>query len=75
MSVASLNGRIAAFARASAIGVADAQVLPFSTGVIMETLPVERIEAALRGTVAALAPANGARWAEAAPANKRREVP
>nr|MBP6320555.1 bifunctional glutamate N-acetyltransferase/amino-acid acetyltransferase ArgJ [Rubrivivax sp.] len=42
------------------------QVLPFSTGVIMETLPVERIEAALPALVAALRPADGAAWAEAA---------
>jgi glutamate N-acetyltransferase / amino-acid N-acetyltransferase len=39
------------------------QVLPFSTGVIMETLPVERIEAGLPAALAALA---GANWAEAA---------
>ena len=42
------------------------QVLPFSTGVIMETLPVERIEAALPALVAALRPADGSAWAEAA---------
>jgi glutamate N-acetyltransferase/amino-acid N-acetyltransferase len=29
------------------------QVLPFSTGVIMETLPVERIEAGLPAAIAA----------------------
>ncbi len=39
------------------------QVLPFSTGVIMEVLPVERIEAALPAALAALQPAG---WAEAA---------
>jgi glutamate N-acetyltransferase / amino-acid N-acetyltransferase len=39
------------------------QVLPFSTGVIMETLPVERIEAGLPAALAALQAAN---WAEAA---------
>nr|MBP6674082.1 bifunctional ornithine acetyltransferase/N-acetylglutamate synthase [Vitreoscilla sp.] len=32
---------------AGLMGVAPQQVLPFSTGVIMETLPVERIEAGL----------------------------
>ncbi len=42
------------------------QVLPFSTGVIMETLPVERIEAGLPAALAALRPADGAAWAEAA---------
>ncbi len=39
------------------------QVLPFSTGVIMETLPVERIEA---GLPAALANAQEDHWLEAA---------
>jgi glutamate N-acetyltransferase/amino-acid N-acetyltransferase len=38
-------------------------VLPFSTGVIMETLPVERIEAGLPAALAALQPAG---WADAA---------
>jgi glutamate N-acetyltransferase/amino-acid N-acetyltransferase len=38
-------------------------VLPFSTGVIMETLPVERIEAGLPAAVAALKPDA---WADAA---------
>ncbi|MBL8342932.1 MAG: bifunctional glutamate N-acetyltransferase/amino-acid acetyltransferase ArgJ [Rubrivivax sp.] len=42
------------------------QVLPFSTGVIMEVLPVERIEAGLPKALAALRPADGAAWAEAA---------
>jgi glutamate N-acetyltransferase/amino-acid N-acetyltransferase len=37
--------------------------LPFSTGVIMETLPVEKIEAALPSALADLKPAH---WAEAA---------
>jgi glutamate N-acetyltransferase/amino-acid N-acetyltransferase len=50
-------------ALAGLIGAQAAQVLPFSTGVIMETLPVERIEAGLPAALAALAPAN---WAEAA---------
>ena len=39
------------------------QVLPFSTGVIMETLPIERIEAGLPAAVAALKPDA---WADAA---------
>ncbi len=47
------------------MGVAAEQVLPFSTGVIMETLPSERIEAALP---AALADAKPDQWALAAQA-------
>ncbi|QTN23933.1 bifunctional glutamate N-acetyltransferase/amino-acid acetyltransferase ArgJ [Rhizobacter sp. AJA081-3] len=47
------------------MGVAAEQVLPFSTGVIMETLPSERIEAALP---AALADAKADQWAMAAQA-------
>jgi glutamate N-acetyltransferase/amino-acid N-acetyltransferase len=39
---------------ASLMGLAPEQVLPFSTGVIMETLPVERIEAGLPAAVADL---------------------
>jgi glutamate N-acetyltransferase/amino-acid N-acetyltransferase len=53
-------------ALAAQLGVGAQQVLPFSTGVIMETLPVERIEAALPALVAALRPADGDAWAEAA---------
>ena len=53
-------------ALAAQLGLHAQQVLPFSTGVIMETLPVERIEAALPALVAALRPADGAAWAEAA---------
>ena len=45
------------------LGVAPQQVLPFSTGVIMETLPVERIEAGLPAALDAL---GGANWFEAA---------
>jgi glutamate N-acetyltransferase/amino-acid N-acetyltransferase len=52
-------------ALAAQLGVAPQQVLPFSTGVIMETLPNERIEAALP---AALAGAKPTHWAEAAAA-------
>ena len=47
------------------LGVAPQQVLPFSTGVIMETLPNERIEAALP---AALSDAKPDNWALAAKA-------
>jgi len=50
-------------ALAQLIGVDAAQVLPFSTGVIMETLPVERIKAGLPAALAALAADN---WAAAA---------
>ncbi len=53
-------------ALAGRLGVAPGQVLPFSTGVIMETMPVERIEAGLPAAVAALRPADGAAWLEAA---------
>ncbi|ADU98675.1 bifunctional glutamate N-acetyltransferase/amino-acid acetyltransferase ArgJ [Alicycliphilus denitrificans] len=50
-------------ALAGQLGLAASQVLPFSTGVIMEPLPVERITAALP---AALADAQPAHWARAA---------
>ena len=47
------------------MGIAPEQVLPFSTGVIMETLPNERIEAALSAALADLAPDHWALAAEA----------
>jgi len=47
------------------LNVAPEQVLPFSTGVIMETLPNDRIEAGLPAALADLQPAH---WAEAAEA-------
>lgn len=47
------------------LGCKAEQVLPFSTGVIMEPLPVEKIAAALPGCVQALAESN---WAVAAQA-------
>ncbi len=50
-------------ALAGAMGVSADQVLPFSTGVIMETLPVDRIEA---GLPAALADLRADGWADAA---------
>ena len=50
-------------ALAELMGLKPQQVLPFSTGVIMETLPVERIEAGLPAALAALR-SDG--WAEAA---------
>ncbi len=52
-------------ALASHLGIEARQVLPFSTGVIMETLPIDRIEAALP---AALADLDEAHWATAAEA-------
>jgi len=39
-------------ALAGKLGISVQQVLPFSTGVIMETLPVDRIEAALGAAIA-----------------------
>jgi glutamate N-acetyltransferase / amino-acid N-acetyltransferase len=50
-------------ALAAQMNVTPQQVLPFSTGVIMETLPVDRIEA---GLPAALADLKAANWAVAA---------
>jgi glutamate N-acetyltransferase/amino-acid N-acetyltransferase len=50
-------------AAAALMGLEVAQVLPFSTGVIMEPLPVDRIEAGLPAAVADLAPDH---WADAA---------
>ncbi len=50
-------------ALAAQLGIAPQQVLPFSTGVIMEPLPHDRIAAALP---AALADAQPAHWARAA---------
>jgi len=52
-------------ALAARLGCAPAQVLPFSTGVIMETLPNDRIEA---GLPAAIADARPDGWAAAAEA-------
>ena len=51
-------------ALAGLMGLAPQQVLPFSTGVIMETLPVERIEAGLPAALADLSEANWGRAAE-----------
>jgi glutamate N-acetyltransferase/amino-acid N-acetyltransferase len=50
-------------ALAKLLGVDANQVLPFSTGVIMETLPVDRIEA---GLDAAVADAHEGNWLKAA---------
>ena len=51
-------------ALAARLGIAPQQVLPFSTGVIMETLPVERIEAGLPAALADLSASNWSRAAE-----------
>ena len=48
---------------AALLQVAPTQILPFSTGVIMESLPVERIEAGLPAALAAL---NADGWLQAA---------
>src|SRR5690606_1781270 len=50
---------------AALLGVAADEVLPFSTGVILEPLPVDRLEAALAPAIADLAPDH---WAQAAAA-------
>jgi len=52
-------------ALAQRLGIEASQVLPFSTGVIMETLPVERIEA---GLDAAIADAREDNWLKASEA-------
>lgn len=52
-------------ALAKQLGVSPAQVLPFSTGVIMEPLPVDRIVAGLPAAVGDLKPDNWANAAEA----------
>jgi glutamate N-acetyltransferase/amino-acid N-acetyltransferase len=57
------RARATCAAAAKLLNVAPAQVLPFSTGVIMEQLPVERIEA---GLPAAIADAQPAHWLRAA---------
>jgi glutamate N-acetyltransferase / amino-acid N-acetyltransferase len=46
------------------LGISAEQVLPFSTGVIMETLPVDRVEAGLPGARTDRSPTNWARAAE-----------
>jgi len=57
------RARATCAALAGRLGLDARQVLPFSTGVIMEPLPVDRIEA---GLPAALAEAQPAHWARAA---------
>jgi glutamate N-acetyltransferase / amino-acid N-acetyltransferase len=60
-----VRARTSCIALARRLGIAPEQVLPFSTGVIMEPLPVERIE---RGLPAALADARPDNWLNAAQA-------
>ncbi len=50
------RARTSCNALAQPLGLAPEQVLPFSTGVIMETLPVERLVAGLPAALADLAP-------------------
>jgi glutamate N-acetyltransferase/amino-acid N-acetyltransferase len=59
------NARATSAALAQTLGCQTSQVLPFSTGVIMEQLPVDRILAGLPG---ALADAQAAHWGRAAQA-------
>ena len=59
------NARATCAAAAKLMGIKPAQVLPLSTGVIMEPLPVDRIEAGLPSAHAALA---AGAWSEAAEA-------
>jgi glutamate N-acetyltransferase / amino-acid N-acetyltransferase len=59
------RARATCVALAKNLDIAPEQVLPFSTGVIMEPLPVERIEA---GLPAALADAKSDNWLRAAEA-------
>ena len=59
------RARQTCIALARRLGIAPGQVLPFSTGVIMEPLPVERIEA---GLDAAVADAQADHWLRAAEA-------
>ncbi|WP_367066054.1 bifunctional glutamate N-acetyltransferase/amino-acid acetyltransferase ArgJ [Oryzisolibacter sp. LB2S] len=57
------RARATCAALAGQLGIDASQVLPFSTGVIMEPLPVDRITA---GLPAAIADAQPAHWARAA---------
>ncbi|SDZ70962.1 glutamate N-acetyltransferase [Variovorax sp. YR266] len=58
-----MRTRSTCIALARKLEIAPEQILPFSTGVIMEPLPVDRIEA---GLPAALADADANHWARAA---------
>jgi glutamate N-acetyltransferase/amino-acid N-acetyltransferase len=59
------NARAVCAAVGSALGLEATQVLPLSTGVIMEPLPVERIEAGLPACVATSPRTTGPSAAEA----------
>ena len=59
------NARATCAATAKLLGIDASQVLPLSTGVIMEPLPVERLEAGLPACVESL---SASAWAEAAEA-------
>jgi glutamate N-acetyltransferase / amino-acid N-acetyltransferase len=58
------RARATCAALASQLDIAPQQVLPFSTGVIMEPLPVDRIEAGLPAAIANAAPDHWLRAAE-----------
>jgi glutamate N-acetyltransferase/amino-acid N-acetyltransferase len=58
-----VRARATCISLARLLHVSPEQILPFSTGVIMETLPVERIEAGLPAAIADAKPDN---WAVAA---------
>ncbi len=58
-----VRARTSCIALAQALDLAPEQVLPFSTGVIMETLPVDRLIAGLPSALADAAPDH---WLEAA---------
>lgn len=58
------RARSTCMALARRLGVAEEQILPFSTGVIMESLPNERIEAGLAAAIADARPDNWLRAAE-----------
>jgi glutamate N-acetyltransferase/amino-acid N-acetyltransferase len=58
-----IRARQSCIAMARYLNLAPEQVLPFSTGVIMETLPIDRIQA---GMSAAIADAKSDNWAVAA---------
>ncbi|APW36939.1 bifunctional ornithine acetyltransferase/N-acetylglutamate synthase [Rhodoferax koreense] len=60
-----MRARSTCIALARHLNIAPEQILPFSTGVIMEPLPTDRIEA---GLTAALADAQENHWARAAEA-------
>ena len=58
------NARATCEAAAGLLGVPASAVLPFSTGVIMEPLPVDRIAAGLPAAIADASPAHWGRAAE-----------